>query len=127
VPRYAKYPEAEVSSLAVIGGIDGNQALQLQSDIPSCAYSAEGATLYHRGYISLGEGGRIAAKDVYAAIKKSAPEFLDGDRILAARLDANSLRGAAAQRVVLRLAVLSHILDQTRTRIRKQRASRVIP
>jgi len=123
VSRYAKSRNDPVSSLAVIGGVDGKQALQLQSDVEACSYSPVEATLCHRGYISLGEGGRIATKETLSAIGRELPNLLEKGKIIAARISADSLRGAAARQSILRLAALSDILDRVRTKIRMQRAT----
>ncbi|MFN7919913.1 MAG: type I restriction enzyme HsdR N-terminal domain-containing protein [Bryobacteraceae bacterium] len=109
------------SDLAIIGGIDEKQTLQLQSTVPGSSFAARNATLLHRGHIALGEGGRVSRRKVVDYVRQRAPNLVEEETIVAGKLDTAALNKAGATETVLRLAILSDLLDQLRDETRKAR------
>jgi hypothetical protein len=113
--------QGEADCLAIIGGLDGKQALQIQSDSSNHLFDSNFAMLMHRGRISLGEGGTIGRARVLPFVEMHAPALFDNNGLLACRLSAESFTDRNARRLVLRLGALSDVLDRLRAQVRVER------
>jgi hypothetical protein len=108
--------------LCLIGGIDDKQALQLQSNMAGSRFDGPTVRLVHRGYIALGEGGRVSRDKVLRYLREVAPCFLVGDEVVACEFPRQRLAEELGGDLVLRFGFLADVLNRLRSRIRDERS-----
>lgn len=120
-PYFSGFPNYP-GCLCLIGGIDGKQALQLQSIIAGSRFDGSTVRLVHRGYIALGEGGRVSRNRVLRHLREVAPLFLVGEEVVACEFPRQRLSEEQGRDLVMRLGFLADVLDSLRSLIRDERS-----